>query len=242
MLSGRAVGLDKLGPSIAMLPTPEAASIAYAEVQSFVNYWIEQNGSAALRMFLTDLRGMRTAGADAALRSVSGYTLAEWNLLWREHLLKTRPGRENGDKNLSVDPRALARWTRLTDLLHGRDHPEAAHATLEPGRRHAGGLSTVRWRSARASARAGRLDRAADELGTIGELDALHGAWFALNGRVEKSRENHAQARRSFALGIALDPLFDEVACEGHARQDDFEPENAEDKALCKAARAAGRH
>ncbi|HEV8549368.1 MAG TPA: hypothetical protein VGQ57_10075, partial [Polyangiaceae bacterium] len=36
LLSGRGVGLDQLGPSIAMLPTPEAATNAFAEVSSFV--------------------------------------------------------------------------------------------------------------------------------------------------------------------------------------------------------------
>lgn len=243
MVTGRAVGLDKLGPSIAMLPTPEAASIAYAEVQSFVNYWIEQNGPAALHLLLADLKGMRTAGADAALRSVSGYTLAEWDLKWRDHLRTTKPGAGQGaHDSIAVDPRSLARWTRLADLLHGRGHADAAHATLEPARKKAGALSAVRWRSARSSARAGHLDRAGDELGNVRDLDVLHGAWFALHGRVEQAHGNHKVARRSFALGIALDPLFDEVACEGHAREDEFEPENADARALCEAARAIRRN
>jgi len=242
MVTGRAVGLDKLGPSIAMLPTPEAASIAYAEVQSFVNYWIELNGSAGLQLLLADLRGMRTAGADAALRSVSGYTLSEWNLKWREHLAKTKPGSESGArKGTSVDPRALARWTRLADLLHGRGHADAAHATLEPGRKGAGAPTAVRWRSARASARSGLLERAGEELGTISELDVLHGAWFALRGRVDQAQGRLADGRRSLTLGVALDPLFDEVACEGHSREDSFEPENPDGRALCRAARAIKR-
>jgi len=35
LLSGESVGVDKLGPSIAMLPTADAATIAFAEVASF---------------------------------------------------------------------------------------------------------------------------------------------------------------------------------------------------------------
>jgi len=41
---GRQVGIDKLGPSIAMLPTPEAAATAYAEVQSFVGFFVREQG------------------------------------------------------------------------------------------------------------------------------------------------------------------------------------------------------
>ena len=243
MMTGRSVGLDKLGPSIAMLPTPEAASVAYAEVQSFVNYWIELNGTAALRLLLADLRGMRTRSADHALLSVSGYTLEQWNLKWRDHLAKTKPAANPGpDKGPAVDPRALARWVRLTDMLQGRGHPDAAHSAMEPGRDQAGDLTAVRWRSARASARAGQLDRMGKELGKVSDLDVLHGAWFALHGRALQREGKHAEARRSFGLGIAADPLFDEVACEGHAKEDDFEPESAEGRALCKAARAVVRN
>src|SRR5690606_5446502 len=91
MMNGRSVGIDKLGPSIAMLPTPEAASIAYAEVQSFINYWIEQNGDAALKLLFADLKGLGSLNPDAALRSVSGYTLEEWNIKWRLHLAQHAP-------------------------------------------------------------------------------------------------------------------------------------------------------
>ena len=44
ILSGRSVGVDKLGPSIAMLPTPEAAATAFSEVTSFVAYWVSESG------------------------------------------------------------------------------------------------------------------------------------------------------------------------------------------------------
>ncbi|HEX3850994.1 MAG TPA: hypothetical protein VHW01_08510, partial [Polyangiaceae bacterium] len=64
-LDGRSVGIDKLGPSIAMLPTPEAAGIAFAEVTSFMHFFIEQNGESALRLLFADLRGNGADGPDA---------------------------------------------------------------------------------------------------------------------------------------------------------------------------------
>src|SRR6185436_13884643 len=48
LVSGRAVGVDKLGASIALLPTAEAASTAFAEVTSFMGYFIDRNGPAGL--------------------------------------------------------------------------------------------------------------------------------------------------------------------------------------------------
>ncbi len=38
LLEGSSVGIDQIGPSIAMLPSAEAAGIAYAEVESFMDF------------------------------------------------------------------------------------------------------------------------------------------------------------------------------------------------------------
>src|SRR5690606_16001488 len=152
MLSGRSVGIDKLGPSIAMLPTPEAASIAYAEVQSFVNYWVERNGEAALRLLFADLKAIGDGDANAALKSVSGYTLSEWNLMWKKHLLDKAPKAPSATEHGADEaPRgeALARWVRLTDLLHARGHFGAASAAIEPALKAERELALIRWRAAR---------------------------------------------------------------------------------------------
>ena len=78
LLSGESVGVDKLGPSIAMLPSADAASIAFAEVSSFVDYWIRENGKPALMLLFADLKGLGRTDASAALESVSGYDLPGW--------------------------------------------------------------------------------------------------------------------------------------------------------------------
>ncbi|HYQ16391.1 MAG TPA: hypothetical protein VEQ58_11560, partial [Polyangiaceae bacterium] len=79
---GKQIGIDKLGPSIAMLPTPEAASIAYAEVQSFISFFVREQGDAALRLLFADLKGLSLDDPSSALRSVSGYDLSAWNRRW----------------------------------------------------------------------------------------------------------------------------------------------------------------
>ena len=55
LLSGQSVGVDKLGPSIAMLPSADAASIAFAEVSSFIQFWVRENGKLALELLFADL-------------------------------------------------------------------------------------------------------------------------------------------------------------------------------------------
>lgn len=240
MINGRSVGIDKLGPSIAMLPTPEAASIAYAEVQSFVNYWIEQNGDAALKLLFADLKGLGSTNADAALRSVSGYTLPEWNIKWQHHLAQQTPSTSlPGFPGASegFNGQALARWVRLTDLLHQRGHYRAASKAIAPALEPAGKLALVRWRAARASLAEGQLDRAQEQLGGVSDIDILHGAWFALRGRFLERDAAGDEAKMAFELGLSVDPLFDEVACHGRAHDEKFSPASSAEDKLCRAAR-----
>lgn len=243
MQSGRSVGIDKLGPSIAMLPTPEAASIAYAEVQSFVNYWIDVNGEAALELLFADLKSIGAATADSALRSVSGYTLAEWNLRWREAL----PSRVPKDRQQQAQQEqfkggdALARWIRLSDLLHGRGHFHAATEAIQPALEPAGDFAQVRWRAARAALAAGRAETAKQALGGVSDIDIVHGAWFALHGRFLEREGAKPHADNAYALGLAVDPLFDEVACQGRGRHEGFVPDSPRQAALCRAAREIRR-
>ena len=240
MVSGRSVGIDKLGPSIAMLPTPEAASIAYAEVQSFVNYWIRENGDEALKLLFADLKGIGSNTADAALKSVSGYTLAEWNLKWRAQLGKTTkpaPAKEQPQ----IQGQSLARWVRLTDLLHERGHFGAASKALAPALEPAKGLATVHWRAARAALADQRPQDAREALGGVSDIDILHGAWFALKGRFEEEDSTLEAAKSSYDLALSVDPLFDEVACHGRMRHENFSSKSREQEALCRAAREITR-
>jgi hypothetical protein len=217
-LDGRSVGIDKLGPSIAMLPTPEAAGIAFAEVTSFMHFFIAQNGEPALRLLFADLRGNGRAGAEAALLSVTGYGLSEWNLRWQRFLRE--PVKVRGDDlPPPAPPRAQAdsaRRIRLADLLAARAHGRESANEVEPLLSSLSRLPQVRARVAAGLSAAGDDAGAEQALGTMAEIDALYGPWFALSGRVFKRRGQLAEAEQAFALGLSADPLSDEVACEGY--------------------------
>lgn len=241
---GRQVGLDKLGPSIAMLPTPEAASTAYAEVQSFVNYFVREQGEPALRLLFADLKGLASDDANSALRSVSGYDLSQWNRRWQKNLLDSSFGQAApSSPPATVDARDLARRVRLGDLLLYAGHADEAASVLAPG--VAAGSPGYRFRVARAELARKDAKQAADRLGVETEIDGLFGPWFGLRGRLLEATDA-AGAARAFALGLASDPLAEEVACEGRFRlgsepDESRLPASPDWRALCEAARKRPR-
>ncbi len=246
IVHGRAIGLDKLGPSIAMLPTPEAASIAYAEVQSFVDYFIQEEGAPALRLLFTDLKGIGKDDPNEALRSVSGYDLGGWNRRWQKQLLDWTPPDAPAPKAGRAqvgDPRELVRRARLSSLLLDAGEREAALS--EVGATDTGPSATFRFHRAEAELATARAEQAAKTLGLETEIDGVYGPWFSLRGRVLQGSAASA-AERAFALGRALDPFAEVVACEGRftvgGKPDDTKkPASAEADALCEAARRLPR-
>ena len=244
---GRSIGIDKLGPSIAMLPTPEAASTAYAEVQSFVSYFVQEQGEAALRLLFADLKGLQLDDPGSALRSVSGYDLEAWNRRWQKHLLDSShglaPPAAPTPPPRGFDPRDLARRARLGDLLLYNGYGSEAALTLAPG--VSGGEAVYRARVARAELARHDPTEAAARLGTETEIDGLYGPWFGLKGRLLEKTDPKAAAR-SFELGLASDPLAEEVACQGRfsigvTPDEPTLPESPAARALCEAARKLPR-
>lgn len=244
---GRQVGIDKLGPSIAMLPTPEAASTAYAEVQSFINFFVAQQGEAALRLLFADLKGLSQEDPSSALRSVSGYDLSAWNLRWQKYLLESAHGQAapsfGAPPPRGFDARDLARRARLSDLLLGTGFGEEAALTLAPG--ISGSEPVYKSRVARGELARKAPEQAAARLGTEAEIDDLYGPWFGLRGRLLEKTDPKAAAR-AFELGLSSDPLAEEVACEGRFSvgtelDEPRLPADAAWRALCEAARKLPR-
>jgi tetratricopeptide (TPR) repeat protein len=259
LLSGRSVGIDQLGPSIAMLPTPEAASIAFSEVTSFVTYWIDKNGEPALAMLLADLKGIEGDGADGALRSVSGYDLPGWKRLWEHHLLESEPGTDadpppgehpgaGGPVKAITDSRDVVRHQRLGDLLFSRGHSSQAADHYDEALHARSHEAALRWRGARAVLDSEQSDEARQRLGNIEDLDGPHGEWFALSGRFDGAAGKQDAAEEAFAQAIGLNPFSEDVACEGHWRPRGNRPLaepplpiESRRRALCEAARKIPR-
>jgi hypothetical protein len=217
LLEGRSVGVDKLGPSIAMLPTPEAASIAFSEVTSFMEYWVRENSTPALHLLLTDLKGLGSDDASASLRSVTGYDLAHWIARWQAWLraLPMTVAKDEPEREISAQARKdLPRRVRLGDLLFARGESKAAAEQLDLALEGAPREGALRWRAARAHLAIQELNEAGSALGKENELRSLHGGYFALTGRLLADAKD-PRAEAAFRLGIAVDPWLEDVACEG---------------------------
>ncbi len=214
-VDGKSVGVDAIGPSIAMLPSAEAASIAFAEVTAYMEYWINKNGPHALAFLLRELEV--APDAESAMRGVSGYGVGEWQLLWRKHLAERYAAPEQSEEqepSEKLGPRALGRVLRLSELLTVEGHSEMAAELGAPEMDRAAHSAAYRFLVGRAALVAQR-DDAGLLLGSLEDLSGPHAGWLALYGATHWSGSSDLEAERFFAQAVGLDPLLPEVACRG---------------------------
>lgn len=228
--------LDKLGPSIAMLPSADQAMVAFAEVTSFLRYLWAESGDEAMRKLLASLR----AGAkiEAALATNTGADLAGWDGKWRGHLATL------GEKPpaalvfaASKDAPAMREKIRLAELLLGRGHDHDAAVELDAA---AGALLSdphVRYLKARAL-EGTSLDDARRVLGEPADVFSSYAPWWAIRARLATD----GSGATDFAEAIAEDPFDVDAACEVHEPAPGATAKTAAKDAdpLCAAARANG--
>jgi hypothetical protein len=245
--------LDKLGPSIAMLPSADAAMVAFAEVTSFVRFYAAEDGDDALPKLFHELRSGKSP--DAALQAASGADLRAWDTRWRAYIAG-RPrealptlfglGGERGDAENLRDMRDR---TRLAQLLLGRAHPREAVSELDrialasslmapDGWDRAMGDPSVRWLRARALEAAGRRKEGDPLVAEPTEVLSSYGPWWATRGRYARLRGDEPAASGSFIEAVASDPFDPEGACE--TLDPVAAPADPSGKALCDAARSTG--
>ncbi len=248
LLSGRSIGIDKIGPSIAMLPTAADARVSYAEVESFMDFWIRQNGREAFTLLMLDLKGLSTRETDEALTSVSGYPLSYWIKRWQKHL-RDQPDGSADQEQAEDGSGAVVRSVRLGDLLTNQAHVSFASEYFDGALEAAPSKAAVRFRAAAAQLSLGQDAAAEERLGTFDDLSGLHGGWLGLHGRILSKKQQEDAALQSFTLAVAIDPYGEEAACEGHGERTappgqtaDYMPTDATRRPLCEAARKVVRH
>jgi len=217
--------LDKLGASIAMLPSAEQAMVAFAEVTSFVRYMSAESGDAAVKNLLAALRAHKPI--DAALTDATGFDLKGWDARWRAHLatLGTPPPADLVEKE-GPDASKSRERIRLAELLIGRAHERDAAIELYA----LGGVFLrepyVRYLKARALEKDSLAD-AKRVIGDATEVSAPYAPWWAIRGRLFGDAG-------AFWEAVAQDPFDVEAACES------LDGAKKAGDALCEAARARG--
>jgi hypothetical protein len=253
--SGRGVALDRMGPSIAMLPSAEAATFAFAEVTSFVQFYLMREGDGALPKLLGDVK--QAPDVDAALVSASGAGLKAWEMRWRAYLA-ARPfdrgplafamAHSKDDKRSFASYREQRDRARLAELLLARGHASAAVKELDalelaarraPAdvRERQRGDPRLRWLRGLALEPSDRewADEGRKLFDDPQELLLSYGPWWASRGRWARGRGDEASAAASFAEAVDNAPLDPEAACE--TRPGSPSPERSADP-LCAAAQS----
>jgi hypothetical protein len=236
---GLGIPLDKLGPSIAMLPSADAAMIAFAEVTSFVRFYADRQETSpdvgagrALATLFHELRDGKDP--DEALLAASGADLKAWDGLWRAYLA-SRPvvalpsllglGNAREGPHETEALRDLRDRSRLAQLLMARGHaPEALKELDRIALTHAPaandawsramGDPSVRWLRGRALEEVGRREEAEPLMGDPSQVLSSYGPWWATRGRWARARGEEGVAVSSFGEAVAADPFDPEGACE----------------------------
>ena len=152
---GKILPLQKLHPSIAYLPSQDAASLAFAQVMTIIEWLHRLRGNDGLRALLHTLRDLDGA-MDASLGKVYGMNMARLEDRWiqdiRRRGLRIHEGVfddrkivfdesevESEEKALENLPRKQAqRLTTLGKLLKDRGHQKAAKKEFEKARAQIG--------------------------------------------------------------------------------------------------------
>jgi hypothetical protein len=253
---GLGLPLDRLGPSIAMLPSADAAMVAFAEVTSFVRFYAQNAGEGALPKLLHELRSGKDP--DEALIAASGSDRKAWDTRWRSYVT-SRPREPlpalfglDGDRHSASRMRDLRDRTRLAELLLARDpRANAGAALMELDRIELAGAPasgegwdrvigdpSVRWVRARALEEAGRREEAAPLVADPHQVLTSFGPWWAVRGRWARLSGDEGTAASSFVEAVGADPLDVEVACE--SADPAISPADPAKLRLCDAARARG--
>jgi hypothetical protein len=226
LASGQSVGIDRLGPSIALLPTPNAAEIAYAEARDFIEYFTRQSGRGAIRLLLQELRTLGREDIDRSLLTVSGYTLTQWIVRWQHALLNEDSSglprqprapavaHEATEPNAS-EPGADAAWRlRLAQLTEERRHFDVAADYLSSYAALPVMPVELARHAAFANLQRGQSDAARSFVSPISRVSHVDGAWLAMRGRALQSQDPEA-AEIAFAHSLAFAPTLEKAACRG---------------------------
>ncbi len=230
--------IDKIGPSIALLPSAEEAEVTYAKVQSFMRFYVRDGGEGALPKLLTELKDADGGTElDAVIQKSSGATFSAWSDKWKAQL--ERSGKELPEdlKPGAPPPKELKdvrKRYRLGELMLGRGHHAAAAKELEKAQTAMPRAANVRALLAKALLQMGEREKAAKLVAEAGDVSGNDARWWSM--RAALGVGDPAKATK-IATGLA--PYDPAVTCEEKDPPD--LPADPVQSAICQAARERPR-
>ncbi len=242
---GRLISFDEMHPSMAKLPSQEAAALAYAEVYTLVGWIHAQIGYQGLRTALAAQRDGKSAR-----RAVSEALARSWTAIdkeWRAHLKtsagsgshldpKARAGKpiafDKGgvdSENVGIErlPARSRKFARLGGMLRARGMLEAAaieyEKALAAGERGAPD-PLVAGKLARTLVELGRFDRAIELATPLAAADDQDAVAAVTLGIARSARHEWAAAVTAYEQALRVSPFDPQTRCglaEAYARLKD---------------------
>ncbi|HET8722663.1 MAG TPA: tetratricopeptide repeat protein [Anaeromyxobacteraceae bacterium] len=223
--NGKLVTFAEMHPSMAKLPSQEAAALAFAEVAVAVDVMRARGGAPAVRGVLERLA--RGDSPEDAVSGALGVPFPVFEKEWRRAMAErpVPPGGERQMRKLHFqgDPGSYAEWSeipdekarghaRLGEIFRERGRWEPARQEYAKAVRKGGaGAPMLAGRYALAALMTGRVEDAekvlAEALAAHPEAATLH----VQLGRVRLARQDWAGARESFLLANRTDPFDPEI-------------------------------
>lgn len=219
---GRLVTFDEMHPSMAKLPSQEAAALAYAEVYTLVGWMQQKIGYKGLR----DVLAAQEAGKSAR-RAVAEAMSLPWPTVekeWRAHLkgdARARAGKpikfgKGGvdSENVGIEtvsPRAR-KHARLGGMLRARGMLEAA--AVEYDKALASGPEPfVAGKLARTLVELGRFDRAVELATPLAAADDHDAVAAVTLGMARSSRHEWPEAIAAYEQALRVSPFDPQTRC-----------------------------
>jgi tetratricopeptide (TPR) repeat protein len=228
----RLIDLDEMHPSMAKLPSQEAAALAYAEVLTLVGWMHDQVGWDGLRTMLEDQRDGKSA--PRAVSEVMGMTWAKVSKAWKAHLKtldltagKVMAGRADdkrirfdkgatADDNLGVDAVASAKarkHARIGGMMRARSLLDAAAIEYEKALGAAPGDPFVTAKLARTDVELGKYTDAAQLAKPLVGADDHDASPAVTLGVALAATGDAAGARDAFEQALRVSPFDPVVRC-----------------------------
>ena len=223
--NGKLVTFAQMHPSMAKLPSQEAAALAFAEVAVAVETLRARGGPDAVRRVLERIRS--GSGTEEAVAGALGMPFPAFEREWKRWMAE-RPLPAGGEQQMrrlrfQGDPGAFSEWSEIADEK-ARGHARLGEIFRERGRweparieyakaiRTGGkGAPMLAGRYAQACLATGHADEAekvlVEALRAHPEASTLH----VQLGRVRLARQDWAGARESLLLANRTDPFDPEI-------------------------------
>jgi len=224
VVKGELLDFDQLHPSIALLPSQQAAALAFAQVSSFIDMFYRGYGAEGLQALLE-----RVANGEDARKAVARAARIPWKALeeqWKASLgdePKAPPARllprylsgeaTEQDEVADVELGRARKFVRLGDMMWSRSRPAAA--SVEYGKAHKASPRDplVASRYARSAIAAGRPEEAIAPLMLTLERYPTHAPALSSLATVMFRTANRDLAKEAADLAIAHNPFDPQPHC-----------------------------